>query len=293
MQKSLKVLIHQYIIPNGLLSKITYRLMHARHFPFRDSFMAYMIRRHSVNVSEALEPDYTDRSIHPTINSFFVRALKPSVRPVVEGTDQVCSPADGTVSQIGAISNGRVIQAKGHSYSVKELLGGSEERAQLFNSGKFTTIYLSPSDYHRVHIPFSGKLKEMIHVPGKLLSVAPFLIDSVENLFARNERVVSIFDTEIGPMAVVLVGAINVGSIETVWAGEITPPRGKKITETTYSDEKAISLEKGDELGRFNMGSTVIVLFATDKLQWTANLNSNDKVKMGQSIARIMPASEK
>lgn len=264
--------------------------MHARHVPFRDSLVNFMIRRHSVNVNEALNPDHTNRKLYPDINSFFVRSLKPEARPIAEGKDQICSPADGTLSQSGAITHGRIIQAKGHSYSVTELLGGSEPRAEVFNQGSFATIYLSPSDYHRVHIPYSGQLKEMIHVPGKLLSVAPFLIDSVENLFARNERVASIFDTDIGPMAVVLVGAINVGSIETVWAGEITPPRGRKVTETSYSSNHAVLLEKGDELGRFNMGSTVIVLFASDKLQWSTHLACNDKVKMGQLLARVEPA---
>ncbi len=290
MQKSLKVLLHQYIIPNGLLSRMTYLIMHARHVPFRNSLVNFMIRRHSVNVGEALDPDHTNRTLYPNINSFFVRALKPDVRPIVTGKDKICSPADGTISQIGAISNGRIIQAKGHSYSVTELLGGSEQRAQIFSQGQFATVYLSPRDYHRVHIPYSGTLKEMVHIPGKLLSVAPFLIDSVENLFARNERVVSIFETEIGPMAVVLVGAINVGSIETVWAGEITPPRGHKVTTTTYSNSDSIALEKGDELGRFNMGSTVIVLFAAEHLQWSADLGCNDKVKMGQLMASVKAA---
>lgn len=285
MQKSLKVLFHQYIVPHRLLSAITYFLMHTRHFPMRDRFVTFMIRRHCVKVEEALEPDYTDRSIHPNINSFFVRALKVGARPIASGHDEVCSPADGTVSQAGIINDEKIFQAKGHSFSLVELLGGSQERAQPFRDGHFATIYLSPSDYHRVHIPFTGTLKEMVHIPGKLLSVAPFLINSVPNLFANNERVASLFDTEIGPMAVILVGAINVGSIETVWAGEITPPRGLKVTDTHYAANTAITLQKGDELGRFNMGSTVILLFAKDKLNWTDQLKHDNKVKMGELIA--------
>jgi len=287
MQKSLKVLFHQYIIPHRLLSGITYFLMHTRYFPLRDRFMAFMIRRHSVNVDEALDPDYTDRNIHPNINSFFVRALKAGARPIAAGEDKICSPADGTVSQAGVINDEKIFQAKGHSFSLVELLGGSEERARPFRNGHFATIYLSPSDYHRVHIPCSGTLKEMIHIPGKLLSVAPFLIDSVPDLFANNERVATLFDTAIGPMAVILVGAINVGSIETVWAGEITPPRGLKVTDTHYSGSDAIALEKGAEVGRFNMGSTVIILFGQDKVEWTAELKHDSKVKMGQAIATI------
>jgi len=230
MQNMLKLFFHQHIIPHRLLSNITHFLMHSRHFPFRDSFMAFMIRRHSVNVDEALEPDYTDRKIHPNINSFFVRALKPGARPIAEGEDKICSPADGTVSQIGAITDEKIFQAKGHSFSLVELLGGSSEHAQAFRNGQFATIYLSPSDYHRVHMPATGKLAEMIHIPGRLLSVAPFLIDNVPDLFARNERVVSIFDTNIGPMAMVLVGAINVAAIETVWAGLVTPAPGQGQT---------------------------------------------------------------
>ncbi len=249
--------------------------------------MTFMIRRHSVNVDEALHPDYTDRSIHPNINSFFVRALKPGARPIAAGEEQICSPADGTVSQIGVINDDKIFQAKGHSFSLVELLGGSSERAEVFRNGHFATIYLSPSDYHRVHIPYTGTLKEMVHIPGNLLSVAPFLIDNVPDLFARNERVASLFDTSIGPMAVVLVGAVNVGSIETVWAGTVTPPRGIRVTSTTYREADAMTLNKGDEMGRFNMGSTVIILFAPDKLEWSASIASDDKVQMGQAIGTL------
>ncbi|HEC29850.1 MAG TPA: phosphatidylserine decarboxylase [Gammaproteobacteria bacterium] len=284
MQKSLKVLLHQYIIPCGLLSRITYFLMHARHFPFRDRFISFMIRRHRINLDEVLEPDYTDRKLHPDINSFFVRALKPAARPIAEGENVICSPVDGTISQIGNIVDTRIFQAKGHSFSLVDLLGGSGERAGPFRDGQFATIYLSPSDYHRVHMPVAGRLSEMVHIPGKLLSVAPFLIDAVPDLFARNERVASIFATDTGQVAVIMIGAINVGSIETVWAGEITPPQGLKVTSKLYPDKDAINLEKGEEMGRFNMGSTVIILFEKDRIDWTNNLHCNDKIKMGQPI---------
>jgi phosphatidylserine decarboxylase len=287
MQKSVKVLIHQYLIPHRLLTAITYRLMHAHYLPFRDQLVRFMIKRHRVNVEEALYPDYTDRSIHPTINSFFVRALKPGARPIAAGENVVCSPADGTISQIGNITQGRIIQAKGHDFSVQELLGGSETIAATFTSGHYTTIYLSPRDYHRVHIPYAGTLQQMVHVPGKLLSVAPLLIDNVERLFARNERVVCVFDTAIGPMAVILVGAINVGSIETVWTGQITPPLGKQIHSSDYSSVNPVKLEKGDELGRFNMGSTVIVLFANESLEWNTRLHANDSIQMGAEMGAI------
>jgi len=288
MSNGFKVFIHKYIIPYNLLSRITYFLMHTKRFPFRDPFVTFMIKRHSIQVQEALEPDYTDRRIHPNINSFFVRALKPEARPVTAGINELCSPADGTISQIGKINDKQIIQAKGHSFSVVNLLGGSEERARPFIDGSFSTIYLSPSDYHRVHIPFTGQLKEMVHIPGKLLSVAPFLINAVPDLFANNERVACLFETQFGPMAVILVGAINVGSIETVWAGEVTPPRGLKVSEYTYQGDDALKLEKGEELGRFNMGSTVIILFPPDAIHWQENLHHNDKVKMGQLIAKLV-----
>ena len=286
MKKSFKVLVFEYIVPLRLLSGITYFLMHAKHFPFRDRFMAFMIKRHHIKVEEALEPDYTDRSIHPTINSFFVRALKPECRPIASGDNELCSPADGTVSQLGKITDGKIFQAKGHSFSLRELIGGSEQHAKQFENGHFSTIYLSPSDYHRVHIPFSGTLKHMIHIPGRLQSVAPIFIEQVPGLFARNERVVSIFDTQVGPMAVILVGAVNVGSIETVWAGRITPPYGSKVIETQYENNDIVELNKGDELGRFNMGSTVILLFAENQIEWLSSLSHADKVQMGQLIAK-------
>ncbi len=287
MPNRLKLFFHQHIVPHRLLSWITHLLMHAKRFPFRDSLVSFMIRRHSVNVEEALYPDYTDRNIHPTINSFFVRALKPEARPIVAGDDKLCSPADGTVSQIGVINDGKIFQAKGHSFSLLELLGGSAEHAQAFSNGHFATIYLSPSDYHRVHMPYAGTLQQMIHIPGKLLSVAPFLIDNVPDLFARNERVVSLFETSIGPMAVVLVGAINVGSIETVWAGEVTPPSRTDVSSKTYTGTDALTLQKGDEMGRFNMGSTVIILFAQDAVLWSKTLTADDKIKMGAEIGTV------
>jgi len=288
MSNGFKVFLHKYIIPVNLLSRITYFLMHTKRFPFRDPFVTFMIKRHSIQVQEALEPDYTDRRIHPNINSFFVRALRPDARPIATGENELCSPADGTISQIGKINHEQIIQAKGHSFSAVDLLGGSEERAKPFLNGNFATIYLSPSDYHRVHIPFSGKLQEMVHIPGKLLSVAPFLIDAVPNLFANNERVACLFETRFGPMAIILVGAVNVGSIETVWAGEITPPRGLKVTDTLYKGDDAIELKKGEELGRFNMGSTVIMLFPPDTIKWQENLKHDDKIQMGNLIATLV-----
>ena len=199
-----------------------------------------------------------------------------------------CSPADGFLSQQGKIDCERIFQAKGHHYTLTELLGGSEKLAELFRDGSFITTYLSPSDYHRVHMPLTGQLKEMIYVPGRLFSVAPQCINHIPKLFARNERVISLFDTVAGPMAVILVGAIFVGSIDTVWAGEITPPHGKKISITEYSDQDAVELHRAEEMGRFNMGSTVILLFPQDRVELDSSLVSSAPIKMGQTIGRVL-----
>jgi len=243
-------------------------------------------------MSEALEPD---PDAYPDFNSFFTRALRPEARPIVQETEQICFPADGAISQLGDIQGEQIFQAKGHTYSLIELLGGSEERAQPFVGGRFATTYLSPGDYHRVHMPLSGRLMEMMYIPGRLFSVAPDYTESVPRLFVRNERVTCIFQTEVGAMAVVLVGAIFVGSIETVWAGEITPPRGKGIKVTSYAaGDNVIQLERGEELGRFNMGgSTIIVLFGPECVKWQSGLVSDMRVKFGQSLGRVERPSTK
>ncbi len=224
-----------------------------------------------------------------TSTSFFTRALRPEARPIVQEAGQICCPADSTISQLGDIQRTQIFQAKGHTYSLVELLGGSEERAQPFIGGRFVTTYLSPGDYHRVHMPFPGQLMEMTYIPGRLFSVAPDYTESVPRLFARNERVACIFQTEAGPMAVVLVGAIFVGSIETVWAGEITPPRGQQIEVTSYpAEDSVIQLERGEELGRFNMGgSTIIVLFGPGAVNWQTGLAPETRVQFGQVLGRV------
>lgn len=246
----------------------------------------WFVRHYQVDMSEALEPD---PDTYPDFNSFFTRALRPQARPVVQETGQICCPDDGLISQLGDIQGKQIFQAKGHTYSLTELLGGSEERAQPFIGGRFATMYLSPGDYHRVHMPLAGRLLEMTYIPGRLFSVAPDYTESVPHLFARNERVACVFQTEAGPMAVVLVGAIFVGSIETVWAGEITPPRGKSIKVTNYTtDDNVIQLERGEELGRFNMGgSTIIVLFGPNCVKWLTGLGPETRVQFGQALGRV------
>ena len=281
-----KVLL-MYLLPHHLLSRIVQWSTRCRYFPLHKSITHWFIRHYKVDMSEALEPDPGG---YPDFNSFFTRALRPEARPIVQESGQISCPADSTISQLGDIQSKQIFQAKGHTYSLVDLLGGSEERARPFLDGRFATTYLSPGDYHRVHMPLSGRLLEMTYVPGRLFSVAPDYTESVPRLFARNERVVSVFQTEAGPMAVVLVGAIFVGSIETVWAGEITPPRGRGIKVTSYAAvDKVIQLERGEEMGRFNMGgSTVIVLFGSECVKWQSGLAPGMRIQFGQTLGRVL-----
>lgn len=239
-------------------------------------------------MSEALVEDL---SAYEHFNAFFTRALKPGARPLDETPGAILCPADGAVSQLGPIEHGRIFQAKGHGFSAQELLGGDPAMAAPFMGGEFATIYLSPKDYHRVHMPLAGTLREMVYVPGRLFSVNQTTAENVPELFARNERVVCLFDTERGPMAVVLVGAMIVASIETVWAGLVTPP--KRELKTFRYDEASrapIHLEKGAELGRFKLGSTAIVLFGPEQVRWAESLGAGSAVRMGQLLAEPVQA---
>jgi len=279
-----------YLLPHHALSRIVQWSARCRRFPFQKPIIRWFIRHYHVDMSEAMEPD---AEAYPDFNSFFTRALRPHVRPIVHETGQVCCPNDGAISQLGDIDGAQIFQAKGRTYALLELLGGSEERARPFVGGRFATMYLSPGDYHRVHMPLSGRLREMTYFPGRLFSVAPDYTESVPDLFARNERVACVFQTEAGPMAVVLVGAIFVGYIETVWAGEITPPRGNGIRVTRYADsDDTIQLERGNELGRFNMGgSTIIVLFGPGAVKWQSGLVAESRIHYGQALGRTERSS--
>lgn len=273
----------QYLMPGHLVSRLIHRFTRIRNPRIKNPFTRWFIGQFGINLDEAIE---SEPSAYEHFNAFFTRALKPGARPIVEGDNTVACPVDGAVSQAMPIRDGRVFQAKGHDYSLETLLGGSVERAAPFQGGIFTTIYLSPRDYHRIHMPVSGKLKEMVHVPGRLFSVNPATTRVIPGLFARNERVVSIFDTAFGPMAMVKVGAVNVGSIETVWAGEITPPAGRVIRAWHYEGDKVITLQKGEEMGRFNMGSTVILVFGPDAVKWADGIEAEQKVKLGQLLGQ-------
>lgn len=279
LNKSLVPLL-LYPLPHHALSRVMHKLTRCQHRAFKNAFIKTIISLYKVNVAEALEPN---PDAYPSFNAFFTRALKPEARPFCQDENALLCPADGAVSQIGDITAGRIFQAKGKDYTAVELLGGDAERAAPFANGKFATIYLSPRDYHRLHMPLQGTLKQMIHVPGRLFSVNAATVNTVPNLFARNERVAAIFDTEAGPMALVLVGAIFVASIETVWHGEVTLPTGTQVRVWNYGEDAPV-LEKGAEMGRFNMGSTIIVLFGDNAVAWEAALKAGDAVRLGQKL---------
>ncbi|MGC9456136.1 MAG: archaetidylserine decarboxylase [Halothiobacillaceae bacterium] len=275
----------QYLLPHHLISRLIFTM--AR---WRIPLVPWMIRRFvatfKVNLDEA---EHADPAAYPSFNEFFTRALQPGVRPmpVFDPQDPVLlSPVDGRISQMGEIGHGRILQAKGRHYSLIELLGGDLDVAEPFLHGRFATIYLSPRDYHRVHMPCGGRLTRMIHVPGRLFSVSELTVRSVNRIFTRNERVVTLWDTPQGPVAMVLVGAINVGAIETVWSGLVTPPRGRTVSEWTYGGETGIevNLQAGQEMGRFHLGSTVILLVPPG-FEWRPEWQAGYPVRLHQPLA--------
>lgn len=271
----------QYLLPQHLLSRAAGCLADCTWTWVKNPFITWFVKRYQVDMRQAVEPDPT---AYACFNDFFTRALTPDARPLDTEPDSVLSPADGVISQLGAIEHGRIFQAKGQSYSVQELVGGNMEHAELFQGGQFATVYLSPRDYHRVHMPLGGTLREMIYVPGDLFSVNRITAENVPRLFSRNERVVCIFDTPAGPMGLVLVGAMIVASVETVWAGLVAPHR-RQISTRNYN-EVAPRLERGAEMGRFKLGSTVIVLFGPGKADWDNGLGAGDFVQMGQKLGK-------
>ena len=219
-----------------------------------------------------------------SFNQFFTRALKPTARPLADV--EIISPVDAKISQIGKIDENRLLQAKGRFFRLEDLLGGNQKMVNLFKSGLFGTLYLSPKDYHRIHMPITGQLTDMMYIPGRLFSVNQRTSEVVPNLFARNERVICLFETALGPMALILVGALFVGSIETVWMGTVTPNRWSQIQHWHYDEVQVI--QRGDEMGRFNMGSTVIVLLDANRIAWLSKLSTQTKVLMGQGLAKSL-----
>ncbi|MDX2418269.1 MAG: archaetidylserine decarboxylase [Xanthomonadales bacterium] len=272
----------QYILPQHFLSRIVYALMRSEIRWLKNLLIALVSRVAGINYDEALSPDPAD---YASFNAWFTRELKPGVRTFDPDPKAFLSPCDGRISETGPLQENRILQAKGKDYSLQDLLANDPVCQQLVD-GYFSTIYLSPKDYHRIHMPIGGRLQRMIHVPGRLFSVAPYTVRQVPGLFARNERVVSIFDTDAGPLAMVLVGAMLVSSTETVWAGEVTPTKNKEVTVKEYSGEE-ITLAKGEEMGRFNMGSTVILLMPPGALKNLESLGAGDAVQLGQKLGVI------
>jgi len=269
-----------YILPHHAISWCIFKLARVRFKPFKNLAISIYTQLHTVNLEEA---ELTDKYSYESLNAFFTRALKPGSRPLdSENSNWVC-PVDGAVSQAGAIDNGSIFQAKGRDYSLLELLGGDEAQAEFFNNGKFATLYLSPRDYHRIHMPVDAELKYMTYIPGRLFSVAAYTVKAIPRLFARNERVVCQFETRHGPMVMVLVGAINVSATETVWHGLVTSI-GRRIKKYNYAAGE-ITLKRGDEMGRFNLGSTVI-LITTENFELDESIEAGAAVYMGCKIGR-------
>ena len=272
----------QYILPQHFLSRIVYALMRCEARWLKNLLIRTISKLAGINVDEALS---TDRNDYASFNAWFTRTLKPGARTFDQDPLAFLSPCDGRISETGTLQENSILQAKGKDYSLQDLLANDPVCAQLAN-GYFSTIYLSPKDYHRIHMPLTGRLQRMIHVPGRLFSVAPYTVRQVPRLFARNERVISIFDTDSGPLVMVLVGAMLVSSTETVWAGEVTPSKNKDVTVTDYPDDD-ISLAKGAEMGRFNMGSTVILLMPSGSVDGLTGLGAGDAVLVGQKLGGL------
>jgi phosphatidylserine decarboxylase len=282
MPKRFAILL-QYLVPQRGLTWLAGWLSSRRVLWFKNWQINLLVKRYGASLADAASSDIAD---YPDFNCFFTRYLKPGIRPVTQMPDGIACPVDGCISQLGAINGEVILQAKDFDYTLTSLLGGSNELAREFLGGKFATIYLAPKDYHRIHMPFTGTLRETIFIPGQLFSVNQATVQGVPNLFARNERLVCLFDTALGPMAVILVGAMLVGSIKTIW-GTITA--GRQIGRSLYPAKGpgAIQLEKGAELGHFIMGSTVILLFPAETMTFAPELRPETTTKMGQFFGKM------
>ncbi len=272
----------QFMLPQQLLSRLTGLFAASRIGWLKNALIRLFIRQYDVDMSEAAQPNPDE---YVSFNDFFTRALRENARPIDTTAGAIICPADGAISQIGTLTEKRILQAKGHHYHVRELLAG--HYANEFDNGSFATIYLSPRDYHRVHMPIDGDLISTTYVPGELFSVNNVTAENVSNLFARNERLVCRFDTEAGPMAMVLVGAMIVAGIETVWAGRIAPPPRQPATVNYRELPPGVTLKKGAEMGRFFLGSTVILLFPADVMHWEAGLDAGSATQMGMKLGTL------
>jgi phosphatidylserine decarboxylase len=268
----------QQVLPQHALSRLVLRATRARASWFKNALIRGFLRLYPIDMAEAVQ---SDPCSYGSFNEFFTRALKPNARSITPGLRELACPADGMISEAGRIEGDRLLQAKGRHYTLAELLA-SESSARQFADGAFATIYLAPFNYHRVHMPLRGRLREAVYVPGRLFSVNAATASLVPRLFARNERVLTFFDSAFGEFALIMVGALNVGSIATVWAGDVTPAARRVVTTLPPQD---VSLDKGEELGRFNMGSTVILLFQENRVRWHEDMRAGATVRLGQSLA--------
>jgi phosphatidylserine decarboxylase len=270
----------QHLLPKLALTRLLGLGARARAGVLTTAAIRAFVARYGVDMGEAAQPD---PAAYACFNDFFTRALKPGVRPLAQA-DWIC-PVDGAISQFGALDGERLLQAKGHHYTATALLGGEPGLAEAFHGGHFATLYLSPRDYHRIHMPADGRLQRMIHVPGELYSVNPATARGVPGLFARNERVVCLFDGASGPFAMVLVGATVVGSMATTWHGVVNPPRPGTVRQWRYGPPE-VALRQGEEMGRFLVGSTVVMLFPPGPLQFAPGWQPGGPVRLGQVMAR-------
>ncbi|MBW8461327.1 archaetidylserine decarboxylase [Acidovorax sp.] len=270
----------QYLLPKQALTTLAGKFASARLGGLTTSVIRWFVGRYNVNMGEAANPDITS---YTSFNDFFTRALKDGARPLADA-DLIC-PVDGAISQFGPIAKDQVFQAKGHSYSTTALVGGDAALGARFENGHFATLYLSPRDYHRIHMPCAGSLTRMIHVPGELFSVNPTTARGVPGLFARNERVVCVFESAQGPFVLVLVGATIVGSMATVWHGQVNPPRPGTLRQWDYAPGQ-VSLQKGEEMGRFLLGSTVVMLFPQGPLQFNPQWAPARPIQLGEAMAQ-------
>ncbi len=279
MNDRLFVFLQQYVIPKRALTVALGKLSNIRGGTLTHAAIRRFIARYGVNMTEAANPSVES---YATFNDFFTRPLRSDARPLSDAP-WIC-PVDGAISQCGAITHDRIFQAKGHDYTTQALVGGDAQLAKQFEDGTFATLYLSPKDYHRIHMPCKGRLTRMIHVPGELFSVNPATARGIPGLFARNERVVCVFESDDGPFVLALVGATIVGSMATVWHGIVNPPRPGVIREWRYDKEPAL-LERGTEMGRFLLGSTVVMLFPKNALSLNASWHTGKSVRLGESMA--------
>src|SRR5574343_1449794 len=271
--------LSQYVLPKQALTALAGVGASARGGALTTRFIRWFVGRYGVNMAEAANPDIAS---YPTFNEFFSRPLKPGARPLSDA--DLIRQVDGGISPLGPIRRDQIFQAKGHDYSTTTLVGGDAQLAQRFEDGHFATLYLSPKDYHRIHMPCDGRLTRMIYVPGDLFSVNPTTARGIQGLFARNTRVVCVFDTAHGPFVMTLVGATIVGSMATVWHGVVNPPRSSHVREWQYDDQNIV-LKKGDELGRFLLGSTVVMLFPKDVLAFNQAWQPAAAVRLGETMA--------